>query len=483
MTINQLKRKSIEIFFHSPRIVINLLLMNLIIIAFLIGSTLIISRASEFNSGEEYIQSAWTEFVDPFPKESNQSAYEIQKILFDLGFGSFLSDPYLEPDDGSPLDVDRELLNSIRDPLYEYIQAQALRDHDELEPIPEMLNSYLVEKEAKIEELKYYLLLEEMPFWKLSYAVNKEIPDYTFAFPAFLSFIDVQRLLLVSAIKNENLGNRSEAITSLDASLNLIKAVEARPDLISQLVSLMGLMQFSNITRQFDFLESNWFKELELPDFHGSMITSFKLESFTLSETLKNFFEISPELLLGMIGTDESHENLEVVPFLPIRFIFHEPFLHLLSTDVFLKTEKLLDLLSSELVSEGMACYFDPESFVAKVGLEHNSWWNPLDTSSLILGVLGQLNRVTRALIYWELTEKIIEVKEVVREIGSFPREILSIENSKVCPDIRWDYQLEANDRLSLSLIDLPEGMEPRESDPPFRYVLDLDDFLAPPHV
>lgn len=482
MIINQLRRKLIKVFFHSPRAIINLLLINFIIIAFLIGSTLVISRASEFNSGEQYIQSAWTEFVDSFPEESNQSAYEIQEILFDLGFSSFLSDPYLESDDEFPLDVDRELMNSIRDPLSEYVQAQALRDHDGLEQIPEILNNYLIKKEAEIEKLKYYLLLDEMPFWKLSYAVSKEIPDYTFPLPAFLSFMDVQRLLLVSAIKSGNLGNRSEVVASLDASLNLTRAVAMRPDLISQLVSLMGLMQFSNIARKFDFLESDWFKELELPDYYESMIASFKLESFTLSETLKNYFEISPELL-GAMDADKSSESSSISLFFPIRMIFHSPFLHLLATDVFLKTEELLDLLSLELVSEGMACYFDSESFVAKVGLEHNSWWNPLDASSLLSGFLNQLNRVTKTLLYWELTEKIIEVKEVVRDTGSFPREILSIDNSKVCPDIRWDYQLEANDRLSLSLIDLPEGIEMRENDPPFRYVLDLDDFLAPSHV
>jgi hypothetical protein len=57
-------------------------------------------------------------------------------------------------------------------------------------------------------------------------------------------------------------------------------------------------------------------------------------------------------------------------------------------------------------------------------------------------------------MIDWELTRKILQVKELAALTGQFPAVVAGIGFSTICPEIRWGYQVSADGQeMSIDLL------------------------------
>lgn len=411
------------------------------------------------------MQEKWAELANTFPKESNGSAIELESLLAEFGAGSTsLSEvsPEVEAIRKSNSDAWETIVEDIRN----YSDAQDQKISDDIDPIPNKLKSYLAQHSNQIDLAVNHLNNSELPVWGITYLSENEIPDYTVTLPSFLDLLNFQRLLILSAMDKGQSGQYEDAIETLSASIKLTIAIAQRPELISKLVAIIGVNIHAKNIIKLDYLSSAWVDGIEIPNLQKLMVDSLKTEAFAVAES----FRKNSISHVKFVSFGEDAESF-TAPFEILQHLFQQPFLRLASSNYLQKVMQHIEQISRFSVEQ--FCSFEANFDLDGSRLDPITW-NPLLKS--YQPFTNQLFKANKALLRWELTKKVIQIKEQVVETGDFPSQVSGIETSQICPDLSWDYSVTSDGEMSISLSQSPEWLEISENELPLSYSLRRED-------
>jgi hypothetical protein len=441
-----------------------LLFANIFIIGSLL-SWLLLTNLYINSYQEKFMQEKWANLVNTFPKEPNASAIELESFLARFGAGSnSLSEisPEVEAIRKNNSDGWQAIIEDIRN----YSDTQETKTEDNIDQIPDELKSYLTQHSDQIDLVVNHLNVNELPVWGITYLSENKLPDFTMALPSFLNLVNFQRLLVLSAIDKSQAGRHVDAMETLSASLKLTATIAQRPDLISQLVAIIGINIHAKNIIKLDRISSDWANNIAIPNLQKLMVNSLKIETFSVTETFRKNSIL--HIKFAFFGEDEESFT---APFEVLQRLFQQPFLHLAANNYFQRMMQHIEQISS----------FSAEQFCSlktNFNLDNSRLdpipWNPLlrDYQSYT----NQLFKANKALLRWELTKKIIQIKEQVIQTGAFPSQITGIETSHICPDLSWDYRVTSDGEMSISLSQSPEWLEISENELPLSYSLRIED-------
>jgi hypothetical protein len=443
-------------------------LANIFIIGSLL-SYLLLANLHVNPRQEEVIKKEWIELVSSFPKRDNASAIQLDMLLAKLGFR-------VNADPSSELSPELEsirLENSgswedVRGVLNNYIESQNQESDDNLNSMPSELKKYLSQHNSQIEAVVEHLKSNELPEWGITYLDENKMPDYTTAFPSFLNLVNLQRLLIASAVEQSQNRQYTESMETLSASLKFSFAVAQRPDLIAQLVAIIGINIHSETMRKFDHLKLDWAEGIQIPSLHQGLAKSLEMEAFSTAETFRKY-SIS-DIKFSFFEVSDEDAKLDA-PFGVLQYLFQQPFLRLAAGNYFWKMMEHVEKISSLPAQRFCSLKNDPD--LENLELDPISW-NPLIRNSQ--PYLTQFSKVNKSLLRWELTKKIVKIKEQVIQTGDFPSQNSDLETSQVCPDLSWDYRVTNDGEMSIGLSQLPEWLEIRENESPLSYSLRVED-------
>ncbi len=440
-----------------------LLFANILIIGSLL-SWLLLTNLYLSSHQEKVIRHEWAELVDALPKKSNASAIELESLLARLGLGTnSLSE--VSPKVEAVKQGNSSEWQMITENIKDYISTQEQKADDDIDPIPDRLKNYLAQHDNQVKLIVNHLNSSELPVWGITYLSKDKLPDFSIALPSFLDLANFQRLLILSAINQSQVGQYESAMNTLSASLKFATALAQRPELISQLVAVISINTHSKNIIKLDHLNSAWADSIRIPNFQSSMAMSLKPEAFSLVGT---FSEDTISSLASSIFTEDADSF--TAPFETLQSLFQKPFFRLASINYFREMVQFIEKIESIPPQE--FCTLDNDNFNA---LRINSIpWNPLIQSHQ--PYFNQFLKSNKALLRWELAKKIIQIKEKTLQVGNLPNYIPGIEISQACPDLLWDYRVTYDGEMSISLSQIPEWLEISENELPLSYSLRIED-------
>jgi hypothetical protein len=106
-------------------------------------------------------------------------------------------------------------------------------------------------------------------------------------------------------------------------------------------------------------------------------------------------------------------------------------------------------------------CTFNQDAFLKKLNIQKEVDWVAIWMSQWVKGGRGMLNL--------ELTQKVLQVKEIAAKNGSFPQSLKPMDSS-ICPGVKWVYEVSPDGKtMSINLSPL-FGWISQEQKWPFTY-------------
>ena len=348
------------------------------------------------------------------PSQSNQSSQQLDLLLAELGLKPINHDSQITPQKEKEENFDK-----IRNSLNDFLLSQTLKNATQAQEIPEDLQQYLKENQARIEQIRQLILDSEKITWYFDITDTYKINPINIVIPNYLGLMDLQRIFQLQILADNQQGNKERINQTLEASLKLNQAIQKNPSLISQMVSRLVSHLQDGVIRQIDYLSP---KSQEILDkyeynFAENMIKAFDLEIIMLS---------SP-LLYQEVNSEKTFKPWQVITN-KLMQLNHK------------KAIKHMEIALAEIEKYNI-CSIDINEFVSKK--IEKSWFNDSENfwfsnDNLIkywaMGGNAMLDR--------ELTKHIVATKLTYAQIGEYPQTLSNL-NSKTCPQNRWQYQQE----------------------------------------
>jgi hypothetical protein len=443
-----------------------LLLANSIIIGLL--ATWIILGNLLATQQEEAMRAELREFSKRFPKEeANSSATQLEQLRSKLGLTVLIGEEKSDP--VSPSDTDRKSYESIRKPLNDYLESQISKPNDHIDRVPESIHRYLTIHAKDLSTIRNHVLSSEAPRWgtaDFQQTLNPLSPT-----PSFLNIANLQKILLVDALEANRLGLYQRSFDNLAAAWKINHSFYERPQLISLLVAIIASNLQTGVLRRMNHLPPTWQQQLPEADVRRSLLIVYEGQSFADAESLrtyspegKEFWQTTSSILNEIRGGENRY--LEPSPVAKIQQVFQQPYFRLVGVNERSRMRgSILELLSNQ------DCSLDAQAWLEKYP------GSLLYSDSNSLAPLYSLQKTYRNSINLELTQKILQIKELVVKSGKAPQKILGMESSKVCPSLRWKYQASSDGTMSISLQNPPKWLI-QKGGLPLTYQLSLKDLL-----
>lgn len=402
---------------------VNGLIVSLLVF-WLVGGNLLAAQL------EKPINQGWADFIHQFPKtEANNSALKLQELT---------------AQQGSPLLNTKELskrfpvshknwqaFEKIKKELDQYLETQVKNPTNKVEVPPKSLRRYLASQSANLAAIRTQVLNSEMPRWSLD--VSQWNPSYPL--PSFLGMVNLQKIFALDMLEKNRLGETKEVLDTLEVAWKLNQSVREYPSLIGSLVSIIVDNYIVGVIRKIKGVPTDWqarLTRLVKQDYPQSFLTSLK------GEFLTNARSVATYPLWKWTNNDA-----QPPPFAKVLDALQRPYRRFSAVDYWRKgTLGLHELPKQDF------CNFDLETFKQNHQLS-TTWWN-IYGQDLITSLWSQWPKLWRKLIEWELTQKVLQVKEIAAKQGSFPQQVPGIEAS-VCGDRKWIYQVALDGTMSLS--------------------------------
>lgn len=412
-------------------------------IAFLVLWMVGVNRLA--NEREAQLDRELQTFIGHFPKiEANESARKLNELTAALGIGL----AFKSANTPDPAPETMEEFEEIREELDRFLEAELEKTTGSLSPAPESLRSYLETRKAELEAIRRHLLNSELPIWKqdLEPWLNINHP-----IPSMVGLLNLQKLLILDVLEKNRQGQNPGRLASLEASWKLNQTLWERPDIISQLIAILVARLQAGALRKMDGLPDQWQERAIARDYQKSLLNGLELESW-LNYGLVKELQMAPE---------EGAEKLAPLEVLYIR---------LSGIDTSQNMRRGFAKLEFENI-----CSFDVEAFEGQM-VDSIAWWNQL--GQIAMPSWGsQWRKAGKMMLDWELTQKIIQVKALAAEQGTWPETLPDLE-SKVCPGQRWIYQVTGDRSISLSFSENLDWLDPQEN------AIDLPlTYSAPPRL
>lgn len=399
---------------------VNGLIVSLLVL-WLVGGNLLAAQL------EKPINQGWADFIHRFPKtDLNNSALKLQELTAQKGIDPlFGTKETLKRFPTS--EKNRQAFEKIRKDLDQYLENQLENSTNQVEVLPESLRRYLASQSTNLAAIRTQVLNSEMPRWPL------DVSQWNFSYPlpSFLGMVNLQKILALDMLEKTRLEETKEVLDTLEVAWKINQSAREYPSLIGSLVSIIVDNYLVGVIRKIKEIPTDWqarITRLVKEDYPQSFSTSLKGEFLTTARS----WLTSPLWKLT---------NAPPPPFAKVLDALQRPYLRFSVVDNWRKETRGLH----ELPKQDF-CNFDSEAF------EHNhqlsaAWWNILGQDPILW---NQWIKMWRKLIEWELTQKVLQVKEIAAKQGNWPQQVPGIEVS-VCGDRKWIYQVSPDGTMSIS--------------------------------
>lgn len=237
--------------------------------------------------------------IQSYPQ--NASAQEFDRLGAELGFSPNAAySPQLT-------------INTQSARAYQFIEASLNHFLDKqirltAEPIRALtpdLKTYLSAHQRKISAVEQHLLAQAAPRWSVEL---KQMFDIDCGFPGFINVLNIQKLLLLSAIDSSQTGQTAKVWTALEASWQLNQTLSQRPDLTSKvLVSVVAEKQAA-LLRHLNHVPPLWRSRLD-QQIHSLSVHPSALDGLRFETWLQ--YEISKKSLATIFNQSTKERSEE----------------------------------------------------------------------------------------------------------------------------------------------------------------------------
>ncbi|WP_017306522.1 hypothetical protein [Spirulina subsalsa] len=368
---------------------------------------------------ETYLTNLEQEFP---PTPPNSAALQLETLANPLGINLELSDSSTPPESTA------QLLPEISDDLTQYLEQLGESTQDNIPPIPEKLQNYLNLHRNEITGIRRHILTTDSLYFGIPYQITRL--NLQTESPPIQGHFRLSQVLILAALESYLAGEITTASENLEAAAILTETLrQQRPDLITQLASLLLDKRLSQIVRQFNLAPTPWQIERQPKAVEQAMIRALRLENAILTNALFDPFtyDLANSYALGLLQ------------------VFKKPYFYLVAADTWSTQNRIYDYLEHQTF-----CYFIPETLVNNPDLTF-AGWNVYGNSILY----KQWLRVGASQLHWDLTEKVQKIKLMGQQNQQLPEQIHSLEDS-LCPESRWVYRLNPDGSAEISLEGIP---------------------------
>jgi hypothetical protein len=413
-----------------------------LLIVWVLGGNIVASQI------EKRIERAKIEFIKQFPyTESNDSALKLNNLAGNLGIEVFPLSKSSNPIQQIYKAPSQKMVSKKnKDQINEYLNSQLDKsDSDEIDsPSPEV-QRFLTVHADNLEAIRVHILNSELPRWGFERNLIMN-PNVNILLPSMLGLADLQKVILIDCLDKTLRKQYAIALRDLEVSWRLNQSLLERPEFIASLVALINAKPQAVVMRKMHNIPLEWEEKIERFSSYGlpkAFLSGLYTESFYPLGSLKNnsldeVFEVSGSGLIKFLVRTANF-------FKPVL----QPYLRFSGVDAFDYMQRMIRHLPSQDY-----CEFDPNAFDEQFKTIP-SWWNPFRLFYPQNSWSGQWRKVGKSILRFELTQKVIRIKQIAQKLGSAPRDIPGIEVS-TCRNARWNYEIAGKDvRLSFSK-DLP---------------------------
>ena len=397
---------------------------------------------------EKEMMETISNLIAKYPKtENNITAIRLQELTASkLGFairGSAEDAPM------QISEVNQKAFEGIRKELNQYIEAQIKNPTNKIDQPPEKLRRYLAANADTLAALRTLILNNEQPRWATDVTQLYE-KNYSYALPSHLGIVNLQKILALDILEKQRAGKTQEMQEALEVSWKIGQSLQNSPFLIGQLVSIINTRIQAGVMRKLDNLPSKWQERLLAHDYRKSLLTSLEVE---MVSTVGFFNQVNPsevEKQLEELELDAGLKYLKSMGWQQWSESLRKNYLRWIAINNF-QTERRI---AAQLAQENIC------------NLNYDSWLERQDINKALFfpedvfagdpgyGSFGWVNS-GRFMLELELTQKILQVKELAAKAGTFPQSVPSMDSS-VCPGSKWIYQVSPNGTMSISLSPIP---------------------------
>ncbi|MBW4497991.1 MAG: hypothetical protein KME26_34005 [Oscillatoria princeps RMCB-10] len=393
---------------------------------------------------EKEIEQAKAVFLRKYPKtEDSASAVKLHELSSRIGYKLIVSAK--DKDKINVSDADGKAFREIQADLSKYITAQVERPTDEIDVPPEKLRRYLKSKELVLAAIRTHLLNSEVPRWATDTSLieKADIDQPLVSYLDAVNIKNLQQLLALDILEKNRLGQTKPMLESLEVSWKLNQSL--RNTIIPRGNSVITASIHAGVMRKLNGLPPEWQQRLLEHDYRKSTLTYLEGGVFFSYQFLKNanlrqiYFYYSP--------TTEYRENKFFILLRPLIWLgpLGNTYWRLAAID----TAKVGREMSAKLSGENV-CSFEMDSTSEKL-----AWWN-LFGKLAIPDFAYEWRKPGRLMLELEMTQKILQAKELAAKQGKWPQSLPGLESS-VCAGYTWIYKVSPDGTMSISLSQTPE--------------------------
>ncbi|MGB3508843.1 MAG: hypothetical protein WBA93_06300, partial [Microcoleaceae cyanobacterium] len=322
-----------------------------------------------------------------------------------------------------------------------YLDAQNAKPHDEIDAPPKELQLYLASQADGLAAIQDHLLNNDVPQWE---QIDVLLLNYDVALPSYLNLANLQKIMALDILEKTRLGKNREALEMLQVSWKINKSLSNDYTLIGQLVALIIGNYQAGVIRKLDNIPPEWQQRLLEHDYRQSLLKSIEGEYIMMFNWLNEMDTDSWQ------DIEDIYENDKLIYLLSRLKPWSRPYIRFSAINAY------------NVGNEALA-YFPTQNIClsTKTANINLALWNIIDRE-YIPSFLNQDVKAAKYMLELELTQKILQVKELAAKQGKWPDSLPNPESS-FCPDYRWVYQVSEEGEMSISLNEKPEWAKDRD--------------------
>jgi hypothetical protein len=367
------------------------------------------------------------QLLDRYPKTTtNESARKVELLAKPLELD-------LTPKSSDTITADAKASTSarkIREAILRYLRSQLEKPDAAIDAPPSDVNSFLSGHASDLVAISNQLTKAEPPRWSFDPAGlpgRQPIPDV-------YGLIGLQRLLVAYALVESRNGDSVTANRVLDASWNLNRTPREMPDVMCQLIA-QAIARFQiGALRKVEVETGLWRPRLAEHDYKQTVFDTQLLSAWPSAARHRALVEIDARRAKP--------------PAERLKDVFKEPYGDIVWS-------RVLEKMRLSYLHVKDAPLMDNEIW----GAENYPKRNAADVIFLIQmpNLLDCFRRVDRLVIESELTDKILQVRQLRQENDlKWPAAVPGIEATRY-PGARWIYTLSPQGAMSIFLSQQPD--------------------------
>ncbi len=367
---------------------------------------------------EQRSQQDWQAFVTPLSQpKPNSAALQLEVLTAELGIDLL---GLGIPDRPQPDERDRQDFDAIKEDLQGFLDRQFERNSDRWEPLPVHLRRYLQAHHTEISTIRSQLLANPLPQWE----VTTSAPSVTQPVPSFAGLVHLQRLLILTALEQQQAGDTPSAIATWEASWKLQQALRDRPEFGSQLTAVIVAKIQAGGLRKMRDLPAQWQQRLLEHDYRQSFITALYRDTWLAADLIRR----SPSLR----QTTASEGWQSSLQYLYLRFAA-------------LDAAAMMRHAYAQLTRED-TCSFDPQNFDRNLNASLAVW--NYEGGDITSGYAHQWRTAGYVMVDLELTQRVLQARHAIASSTPIPNRSLP---SRICGSARWRYRQPTDQSLAIA--------------------------------